>query len=178
MRAIYALLLLLPSLAWGQYYLGPSYNEDTRVCYRVFVQKGQVTDTVGWICGWENAVRVVRQAQTQQMLRDLIAANPNLQKAADALALVDAIDKQINTAGLLPMSQDGATIPPSTVLVDGGLSQWKLDGKIIRRDGQDSGGRGDLLLWYQQRIYTQAGQTWWFWDATMGWRQAARDPRP
>lgn len=80
-------------------------------------------------------------------------------------------------------STEGTMVPPDTTITDIARHVWSLGasagaGHLILRDGiQFAGGQGVLLLFHDQKVFTQNSRNEWF-VATTGWQSIPGDPRP
>ncbi len=79
---------------------------------------------------------------------------------------------------------DFTLVPPEQSIVDSNNHEWSLGeavgrGKAIRRNGQQfAGGQGELLLYYENRVYTKNDLDKWYMATDTGWQTVPGDPRP
>lgn len=74
-------------------------------------------------------------------------------------------------------SPNNTRVPPDTQLVDAAGGVWTLNGQIMLRNGQNSGGQGPLLLFCNQQVYAiGVDANWWHWLSGVNWERAASDP--
>ncbi|HEX2453630.1 MAG TPA: hypothetical protein VHI99_08005, partial [Vicinamibacterales bacterium] len=66
-------------------------------------------------------------------------------------------------------SPDGTRLPPATQIVDDSGAVWTIDGLLILRNGQQTGGLGTTITWCGGRIHVfGTDNQWWRWTGD-GW---------
>lgn len=69
----------------------------------------------------------------------------------------------------VPASPDKTSVPPAPQIIDTAGAIWTLQGNVMLKGGQDTGGRGSELYWLSATIYALGTDTtWWKWNGT-GW---------
>jgi hypothetical protein len=76
-------------------------------------------------------------------------------------------------------SPDGTTIPPAAAIADCNGATFTVSGRVVYRNGADTGGRVDLLLLHQCGIfgYVTSDASWWAYSGS-AWSRIAGDPQP
>ncbi len=134
-----------------------------------------------------------------ELMKDRYVIGCCLYQLGGAEKIVDALPKlgdyiaKTPTPVLLPeppaadlpdTSPDGTMVPPDMSIIDSAGHVWSLGGtavhgSILLRDRtQFKEGQGVLLLFHEQKVFTQNDLNQWFVATATEWQPIPRDPRP